>query len=70
MIRIHKEFNVETGEETIIEREETKEEKAERLAFESSLAKLKAEEQALEDAKLSVAAKLGLTLDELKIALS
>ena len=62
---IEKEFNVQTGEETITERQETATEKAEREAFEAELA-ARAQAEAEAQAKRSVAlAKLeALGLDE------
>ena len=66
---IEKEFNVITGEETITERDETKEETAARLKAEKETkayaeAKAKAEKE-----KVSILARLGLTENELKTIL-
>jgi hypothetical protein len=64
-----KEFNTLTGEETIIEREETKEETKLRLDTEKAI-KAYAEAQAkAETDKAAILARLGLTEDELKTIL-
>jgi hypothetical protein len=66
---IEKNFNIETGEETLIEREETPDELKSRLEFEANaqaeaLAKSEAEAmRAIAQAKLEA---LGLTTDDLK----
>lgn len=66
---IEKEFNAVTGEETIIEREETKDETKLRLNSEKA-AKAYAEAKAETDAKKAVIlSRLGLTEDELKTIL-
>jgi hypothetical protein len=66
---IEKEFNVITGEETITERDETKEETKLRLDREKA-AKAYAEAKAEGDAqKAAILARLGLTEDELKTIL-
>jgi hypothetical protein len=69
MKRIEKEFNVVTGEETIIEREETAAEKKEREAFTAKQAELAAEAEAKEAARQAVLDRLGLTADEAKLLL-
>lgn len=62
-------FNVETGEETIVERDETKEETAIRIKVEKE-AKAYAEAKAKAEAdKAAILARLGLTEDELKTIL-
>jgi hypothetical protein len=64
-----KEFNVETGEETFTEREETAAEIAERKAFEAkiaSLAEAEAEAKAAKESAQIKLAALGLTADDLK----
>ena len=64
-----KQFNIETNEETIIEREETKEETKARLNLEKAAkdyADAKAEQEAKKAALLT---RLGLTEDELKTIL-
>jgi len=66
---IEKEFNALTGEETIIEREETEAEVKARLDAENAL-KVYAEAQAKAEAdKAAILARLGLTEDELKTIL-
>ena len=66
---IEKEFNALTGEETIIEREETAQEKAEREAAEARFAVAQAEAEAKEAARQAVLDRLGLTADEAKLLL-
>jgi hypothetical protein len=66
---IEKEFNVQTGEETITEREETAAEKKARETKEKEIAALQAEAEAKEVAKQAIADRLGLTADELKLLL-
>jgi hypothetical protein len=66
---IEKEFNVETGEETITEREETAAEKAKREKFQETIAKIEAETAAKELARQAIAERLGLTPDELQVLL-
>jgi len=65
----HKEFNVQTGEETITERDETAAEKKEREAFIVKQAELAAESEARAQAKAvaeNKLAALGLTTDDLR----
>ena len=69
MKKIEKEFNVQTGEETITEREETAAEKKERLDFEKQIAAEKAETEAKQTARQVIADRLGLTADELQVLL-
>ena len=59
-----KEFNVETGEETITEREETKSEKELRLLLEAESAILETEAKAKAIAKAELLVKLGITAEE------
>jgi hypothetical protein len=66
---IEKEFNAETGQETITEREETIAEKKAREAFEKEVAKQQAEVQAKATARQAIADRIGLTADELKVLL-
>jgi predicted DNA-binding WGR domain protein len=62
-------YNAETGEETIFERDETKQETKERLDAEKA-AKAYADAKAQADAeKAAILARLGLTEDELKTIL-
>lgn len=64
-----KEFNVLTGEETIIEREETVAEKKARETFEKEIAAIQAEAKAKEVARQAILDRLGLTADEAKLLL-
>jgi murein DD-endopeptidase MepM/ murein hydrolase activator NlpD len=67
MIIIEKEYNVQTGEETIFEREETSAEMELRLKYEAEFEKEAAETAAKETAKVAAEAKLkvlGLTQTE------
>jgi len=66
---IEKEFNVETGEETISERNETVDEKNSREKFEAEMARLKVEADAKAAQRQIVLEKLGLTADEAKLLL-
>jgi hypothetical protein len=66
---IEKEFNVQTSEETITERDETVAEKKIREAKEKQLAALKAEAQAKATAKAAILDRIGLTVDELQTIL-
>tara|TARA_R110000822_G_scaffold133334_3_gene270675 strand:- start:777 stop:989 length:213 start_codon:yes stop_codon:yes gene_type:complete len=67
---IEKEFNIQTGEETITEREETKSEKDLRLKRETEAEALRteAEERAL--AKSALLNRLGISADEAALLLS
>ena len=65
-----KEFNVTTGEETIIEREETVLEKAAREKAQLNSVNEKAEAEAKAADKAALLAKLGITADEAKLLLS
>ena len=62
-----KDFNVETGEETITEREETIAELKAREKREAEFAKIQAEAEAKALARQAIADRLGLTADELKV---
>jgi len=64
-----KEFNAQTGEEIITERDETAAEKKEREKFAAELkeAKIKAETKAAQ--RQAIADRLGLTADELQVLL-
>ena len=66
---VEKEFNAETGQETITEREETIAEKKAREAFEKEVVKQQAEVQAKATARQAIADRIGLTADELKVLL-
>jgi hypothetical protein len=67
---IEKEFNIVTGEETITERNETAEEKNERLDFLATLetAKIDAETKAAE--KAALLKRLGITAEEAALLLA
>ena len=65
-----KEFNVQTNEETIIERDETATETKERLDSEKARAAAIAQAEAKATEKATVLAKLGLTADEVAALLS
>jgi hypothetical protein len=64
-----KEFNCITGEETITERDETAAETKERMQREKQITAIQAETQAKEAARQTIADRLGLTADELKLLL-
>ena len=64
-----KEFNIQTGEETITERDETAAEKKIREAREKEIAAAQAEAEAKATARQAIAERLGLTADELKVLL-
>jgi 3-dehydroquinate dehydratase len=69
MLIVEKEFNAETGKETIIEREENAVEKAEREAFEARVTQSQINQAIIDAAKEAAQAKLaalGLTADDLK----
>jgi hypothetical protein len=64
-----KTFNVETGEETIIEREETLQEKSERVAHEKAFKEYKADLELKTAQRQAILDKLGLTADEARLLL-
>lgn len=64
-----KEFNIQTGKETITERDETVAEKKEREALAKELAAKQAEIETKETAKTAILNRIGLTVDELKTIL-
>jgi hypothetical protein len=66
---IEKEFNVETGEETIIERDETVAEKKEREKLQAQATKAATEAEAKTAQRQAIAERLGLTADELQVLL-
>ena len=66
---IEKEFNVETGEETISERDETAAEKKAREKSQAKLAELQAQAETKATAQQVIADRLGLTADELQVLL-
>ena len=67
---IEKEFNVQTGEETITERDETAAEQSAREAREAERATQQAEAEAKATARQAILDRLGLTADEAKLLLS
>lgn len=69
MKKIEKEFNLITGEETIIERDETAAEKKLREASEKEFALLQSEIEAKQAARQVILDRLGLTADEAKLLL-
>jgi len=66
---IEKEFNALTGETTIIERDETAQEQAERKALEAVEATRQAEAAARESARQALLTKLGITAEEAQLLL-
>jgi len=66
---IEKEINALTGEETVVEREETAAEKKVREKRETENAKIQAEAEAKTAARQAIADRLGLTADELQVLL-
>lgn len=66
IVRTH---NLETGEIVDIERDETPEEIAQREAFESELAKTKAEQLAKAEQRNAILERLGITEEEAKLLL-
>jgi hypothetical protein len=66
---IEKIFDIQTGEETVIERDETFAEKKEREAFVKETLKIQNEAEAKAAARQAIADRLGLTADELKVLL-
>jgi hypothetical protein len=66
---ITKEFNTETGEETIIERDETAVETKARLDRVKEIAAAKAEKEAKAEARTAILNRLGLTAEEAAILL-
>jgi hypothetical protein len=69
MMIIEKDFNLITGEETIIEREETADEAKARLDAAKLIAVQKVEAEAQAKARQAILDRLGLTADEAKLLL-
>jgi len=67
---IEKIINVESSEETIIERDETADEKKARLDAEAQRAAIEADRLETEQAKQTILDRLGITSDEAKLLLS
>lgn len=65
-----KEFNVQTGKETLTERDETAAEKKNREALEAQFAKEQAEAQTKATAKAALLTKLGITAEEAALLFS
>ena len=70
MIIIEKEFNIQTGEETITERNETAAETKARLDHEKLVLAEQAEAEAKATARSAILNRLGLTAEEAAILLS
>jgi hypothetical protein len=66
---IEKDFNVQTGEETITERDETAAETKERLDHAKKVAAEQAEAEAKAAARQAILDRLGITADEAKLLL-
>lgn len=66
---IEKEYNIQTGLETVTERDETAAERQARLKRETEIATAIAEAEAKAAARQAIADRLGLTADELKVLL-
>jgi hypothetical protein len=64
-----KEFNVQTGEETITERDETAAETQARLEYEAKVEAAQAEAQAKATARQVILDRLGLTAEEARLLL-
>ena len=64
-----KEFNIQTGEEIITERDETAAEKKEREAKVKEIAAIKTQAEVKATARQAIADRLGLTADELQTLL-
>lgn len=69
MKRIEKVIDIKTGEETIIERDETAAEKKIREQIEKQVAAEKAEAEAKDAARQAILDRLGLSSDEAKLLL-
>jgi hypothetical protein len=70
MIIIEKIFDIQTGEETVIEREETADEQKSRLEHEAFFAQEQAEAEAKATAKAALLAQLGITEEQASLLLS
>ena len=64
---IEKIFDIQTGEETIVERDETTADKKEREALQKAATARQAEAEKQAATRQAIADRLGLTADELKI---
>lgn len=66
---IEKNVNVETGEETITERDETPVETKERLDYAAEISAIKAAAEAKANARTAILDRLGITAEEAAILL-
>ncbi len=66
---VEKDFNIQTGEEIITERDETATEKTKREAREAEFAAAQAEAEAKATARQAVLDRLGLTTEEAQLLL-
>lgn len=66
---IEKTFNIETGEETIVEREESKAEQAERILLQNAAKERNDAAKLREAARIELLAKLGITAEEAALLL-
>jgi len=66
---IEKDFNIQTGEETVIERDETPQEQASRLEHESKVEAAQAEATAKAAQRQALLTRLGITEEEARILL-
>jgi len=66
---IEKEFNIETGEETITERDESAAETKERLDLQKASAAAQAQAESTASEKAALLTKLGITEDEARLLL-
>jgi spore coat polysaccharide biosynthesis predicted glycosyltransferase SpsG len=64
-----KEVNAITGEEVISDRNETNEEKIERLAFEAYAVEMQAQKESKELARQAILERLGISADEAALLL-
>jgi len=62
-------IDITTGDETIIDRDETAAEKKERETIEAELSKAQVDAEAKASARQAIADRLGLTADELQVLL-
>jgi hypothetical protein len=67
---IEKEFNVQTGEETITERDETAAETKMRLDYAKEIAERQAQAEAKAAAKAALLVQLGITEEQAKLLLN
>jgi len=66
---IENDFNIQTGEETITERDETAAEKKQRETFAKEVAARQAEAEAKATARQALLTKLGITAEEAQLLL-